>query len=904
MDQKILNAIREIVGEEGFSTSPSDLHLYSYDQWPRNMILRLYDEKVGMAPEVIVWPQTVEDVSKIVHLCFLYGIPIIPYGGGSGVCGGVIAPQGGVIIDLKKLNKIIEIDEFSLTALVEGGIIGNHLEKSLNERGFTLGHFPSSIMCSTLGGWVATRSAGQFSSKYGKIEDMVIELEVVLPNGIVTRVDRHYSNPNFCGLFLGSEGTLCVIVKARLQIHPLPQAKRVAAFRFVDVFHGVEAMRSIMQKGLRPAVMRLYDPLDSLISGLSVLKEEEKIKERRILSKIKTLSLKDLLSSLTNPALKYFLMFPEFFQRPLSYLPLSCILIMGFEGDKDRAKKDLEIATELCAGAEAQPLGPKPAEYWYSHRYDVSFKLTKVFAQNAFAETIEVAGLWRDVMNIYKEIKEALIGRVAVMAHFSHAYREGCAIYFTIAGFSDSKHGMLDLYDWAVRTCITKAIKTGATISHHHGIGYMKRPYILEEYRGGEKLYWALKETIDPSGIMNPRKVYPPFMPIAYKQPAKNRETDSEKFNQLVSWQFHLKMPREIEPEVPEDISELLVVTQESGHRFVCQSMDARENGTLKIELSRLDSILEFDPISGTVTVQAGLKVRQLENYLREKGFTLGFVPRSKRSLSIGEYVSMATPYEGSPLYGNIIQNCLGLSAILPDGSNFCVRPAPRRSVGPDLMSYFIGGQGRYGIITAVCLRIFPLPVVREALAYGLDDPVVAMSAVRTLLVREAQPEWVLIVIRAPSDQKNRKRVRVVMQFGGTRESVSGDMAIVRSIIEPLGAIPEPVRTEDRMVDTGTRVPSIESFLPLNKVIELTERIGSLNDLSCPEVHITDIVPHGATFRLLLRKDSHAFPSDISKELSNMKMSISLIDIAQGLKRILDPAGILNPIAVEDEEKR
>ncbi len=213
--------------EGRISTSIVHRFAYSRDLWPLKLI-ELQEFILPELPDVVVWVKDVREVIKVLKLCNENKIPVIPYGGGSGVCGGTVPLKGGVILDMKLMNKIRALKESSLLVEVEAGANGERFERWLNKRGYTLGHFPSSIYCSTVGGWVSTRSAGQASTLYGKIEDMVAALEVVLPDGTVIRTKetpRGATGPDLKSLFIGSEGILGVITSVVLKILPLaPQA--------------------------------------------------------------------------------------------------------------------------------------------------------------------------------------------------------------------------------------------------------------------------------------------------------------------------------------------------------------------------------------------------------------------------------------------------------------------------------------------------------------------------------------------------------------------------------------------------------------------------------------------------------------------------------------------------------
>lgn len=911
IDDATLSRLRAAAGEDGVSVRPADLDDASSDQWPRLGVLRLSRSAPDWRPEAVVWPRDEGAVAAVLRTCRDAGIPVVPRGGGSGVCGGAVPVAGGVVLDLTRMNRLLAVDDLSMTAVVEAGMYGKAFEDALNARGYTLGHAPSSLAVSTVGGWVATRSAGQHSSRYGKIEDLVVGMDVVLSDGTSLALDstlEHRDAPELTQLFLGSEGTLGVVVRVRLRIFPRPQARRMVAFRFMELEMGLEAMRNMLQAGLRPSILHLYDPIETLVHDYSEAEagENDPLEEQAgflegALRRLVRGELPSMSREVSTRMLRHVLANPILSMPLLDRLPLSSLMVLGFEGDERRTRFDLAEATELALRATGRDLGPSPAEHWTRHqRYASSYRLTQVFGRGAFTDTVEVSGLWRDLAGIYRSVRSAMSSRVIVMASFAHAYREGCACYFTAVGEQSNPRRLLDLYDWCIPTGLSAALSAGASLSHHHGIGMMKRAYTPEEFRGGSRLFWSAKRAVDPACIMNPQKVYSGTVPLVRADLVPQLvHSDS---SSLLQWDPPGGAPAEFMPEVPEELPEILAMARQHEWTLSCQTGEVPASGVgrrsksgrpIRLRLDRLDQVVDMDPVSGTVTVQAGLTVLQVENYLRERGYTLGFVPRRLLGLTVGDYLAGASPGAGSPKYGTVRENCIGLSAILADGTQFSARPAPRRAAGPDLLHCFIGARGRYGVITAVCFRVFPIPTVREAVAFGIDDPLTAISAVRTILIREALPEWVLLVVRAPSGTGHRKRVRVVLQLGGTRSAVSADLEIIREIMAPLGLEPEPIRTEERMVPPSRRFPFLERFQPMDALMEAAKYLRTGGE-ACPEAHVTHVSIQGATLRLLLRDEGHQFPSELEAQLRGEAPDPVRTQLAELLKAELDPDGILN----------
>lgn len=504
-DKELYSALSRILEPARVSCSEADRISYGRDLWPLGTI-RIQHGELPYHPDLIVWPQNTREVSEILRLARERRIPVIPFGGGSGVCGGTLPLKGGMIVDCKRMSKILRIDELSLTVSAESGIIGEDLERELNRKGYTTGHFPSSMYCSTLGGWVATRSAGQLSAKYGKIEDMVVSLQVVLPGGEVLETKttpRTSTGPDFNQIFIGSEGTLGLITRATIKIHPYPQSRRFRGFLFKNVPAGLEAIRKIMQKGLRPAAVRLYDELDTLmvVSG-KVKATSANSRDKKEKGKISSFG-PEMLKRAERVALTH----PSIIDKLTGLLPESCLLVLTFEGAEEMTEVEERLAVDICRAGGGEDQGAEPAERWWKERYKVSYSMSTVFALDSFVDTIEVATTWDRLERLYFAMREAVSRYALVMAHFSHAYHEGCSIYFTFAASAKGKEKKVELYQKIWDAAMDLCVKEGATISHHHGVGYLKAPWMGQEHGEAMRIYRSLKAAIDPENIMNPGKM-------------------------------------------------------------------------------------------------------------------------------------------------------------------------------------------------------------------------------------------------------------------------------------------------------------------------------------------------------------------------------------------------------------
>jgi alkyldihydroxyacetonephosphate synthase len=468
-NEMIRSELEEVVGQHFISVDKNDKLVYSTDwSWMPQMWLDR-GQKLR-TPDYIVHPASAEEISAILQIANNYRIPVIPFGGGSGTQGGTLPIYGGIIIDLKRLDKIIEIDEKSLTVTAEAGVILTHLEWVLNEKGFTLPHYPASANCATLGGCLAPRGTGTISTKYGKAEDMVLSMEVVLPTGEIIHtpiVPQHASGPDFFRLFLGSEGTLGVITKATMQIDYLPETRLLRALLFDDLNNAIEAGREIMTRRLDPFVIRLYDH-DSTRSRV---------------------------------------------KKILGYELDGAYMVMGYDGDPDLASLQERKALEICDKYGARDLGREPGEKWWEHRYDFyyppqSLKLPWMYG------TTETVTTYDKIENLYWSEKKAVEEGyqdwdVKFIGHFSHWFHWGVMLYcrFIIENPPEDPEDALRLHNRVWNSAMTTVLENGGMINEHHGVGLKLSRYMSRQYGDAWPLLLRLKKTIDPNGIMNPGKV-------------------------------------------------------------------------------------------------------------------------------------------------------------------------------------------------------------------------------------------------------------------------------------------------------------------------------------------------------------------------------------------------------------
>ena len=329
MFDMVLFELRDAVGDEYVSIKESDKIAYSVDYY---WVPELWHDRglKGPAPDYIVFPESSEEISKIMVIANEYRIPVTIWGGGGGSQGGAIAVAGGILIDMKRLNRIYDIDLGSMTVEAGSGIIIQHLEDELEKYGVSTMHVPASSFCSTVGGFIMHRGTGVLSTRYGKMEDMIVSMEVVLPDGRIINtlpVPKTASGPDLNQVFIGSEGTLGIVTRATITIKKLPEVRLFQAFLFKDLTGGLEAGRKLVTGGLKPSVVRLYDEAETR----SLLK--------RVLG----------------------------IDREGAYL------LYAIEGYKDVAEIEFRRAAQLCIAEGGEDLGSKPGEEWWKINISFSF---------------------------------------------------------------------------------------------------------------------------------------------------------------------------------------------------------------------------------------------------------------------------------------------------------------------------------------------------------------------------------------------------------------------------------------------------------------------------------------------------------------------------------------------------
>ncbi|MDP7027960.1 MAG: FAD-binding oxidoreductase [Candidatus Marinimicrobia bacterium] len=456
--------------------------------------LNILTNKNLIVPDFVLYPESEKDVSHILKQSEENGVAIMTFSGGTNVteCFSIEGNRKWVCaLNMQRMNKVLEIDDISLTATFECGIYGPKLEKCLNDKGFTMGHFPQSFEFSTLGGWIATRSAGQESGKYGKIEDMILGLKAVTPNNTIENRDypKHAMGIDVFPLFVGSEGTLGVIVQAKMKIHQLPQSNNWVVALFKDFESGSKALRTMVQSGKHPAICRLSDH-----------------------SETKMLSL--LSNSEPNGLKKHFQNFMKSYLSKKGY-DKPCMLMLKFIYNHTNYTTDIKQVKKLLKANDATILPAYVSTNWEDKRFSLPYLRETLIQHRILIDMFETSTYWKNLMPLYSNIKNALDQKSdyfrnggIIFCHISHIYNTGASLYFTLMTSQEKGN---ELQQWNnIKEIVTSAIYDGGgAISHHHGIGKAHRKWYNQQLNIDERsLMQAIKSYLDPNDILNPGKLF------------------------------------------------------------------------------------------------------------------------------------------------------------------------------------------------------------------------------------------------------------------------------------------------------------------------------------------------------------------------------------------------------------
>ncbi len=498
LTKKDIASLLSIVSDEKVHTSDRSRIINTYGKSYRDL-LRIRKKNFDTVPDAVVFPDSEDIVQKILTWAVENNIAIVPRGGVTSVVGGVETMCGDknravIVLNLRFLNKILHINTTSLVADVEAGIYGPDLEDALGRKGLTLGHFPESFEYSTLGGWIAARSAGQQSTLYGKIEEMVESLRVVTPGGIIQTINVPASadGPELKRMLIGSEGIYGIITRVRIKVKPIPEEKYYTAYLVPSFEEGTEICRRIIQSGMKPAAIRLSDEDETEFAFSLLITKMPSVKNMVLKTGRRWLERK-------------------------GYLPgKRAFLLLGFEGTKTDVAHERKKLRSFVSKYKVLHLGKSAGNRWYKQRFANPYRRDALLDHGIMVDTLETATEWDSIKPLYDAVIKSItrayddLGIKGIaMGHLSHMYSTGSSLYFILLA---SPHPDKELEEWQIikRAASMAIVEYGGVISHHHGVGLDHKQW-LEPTIGSEsiQLLRALKFQIDPENILNPEKLLP-----------------------------------------------------------------------------------------------------------------------------------------------------------------------------------------------------------------------------------------------------------------------------------------------------------------------------------------------------------------------------------------------------------
>ncbi|MFI7447766.1 FAD-binding oxidoreductase [Nonomuraea sp. NPDC049714] len=470
LEPRQIRALTDLVGAEHVLTSDEARVRHTRGKsTPDLMRIRAGDG--ADAPDAVVLPGAHDEVTRLLRLCAAERVAVVPFGGGTSVVGGLAASRAGftrvVCLDLSRMDRLVDVDTESMIATFEPGVRAPEAERLLAAHGLTLGHFPQSYEYATLGGFAAARSSGQASAGYGRFDDMVVGLTVATPAGSLDlgRAPKSAAGPDLRQLVLGSEGAFGVITGLRLRVRRLPAERLYEGWRLPGFQAGAAALRALAQDGPPPTVLRLSDETETMI-GLA---------------------------------------------RPdaIGGGDPGCLVITGYEGSRVAERR--AAASAVLSGHGGEPLGAEPGEAWARGRFSAPYLRDSLLAAGATVETLETACFWAGLPRLYDAVRLAMLGSLGsplVMCHISHVYETGASLYFTVVTAQDADP--LAQWERAKAAANEAIVGAGGTISHHHGVGRDHRDaYATEIGPLGTAILRAVKNEVDPTGILNPGVLIP-----------------------------------------------------------------------------------------------------------------------------------------------------------------------------------------------------------------------------------------------------------------------------------------------------------------------------------------------------------------------------------------------------------
>jgi alkyldihydroxyacetonephosphate synthase len=452
-------------------------------------LLRRREGDASDAPDAVVLPGTTEETAALLAACSELGVVVVPFGGGTSVVGGLAGvdpdDRPSVAVDLGRMSSVRSLDVPSSLVTVGPGMRGPALEEELSREGLTFGHLPQSWEFATLGGYAATRSAGQNSTGVGRFDELVTGLTLATPSGVLElgHPPATAAGPNLLGVALGSEGTLGVITELTLRVRPQPASRSYEGWSFRTWPAGLAALQQLARHDLLPDIVRLSDQDETKANLLMAAGTGAKA----LRGSLKTRGHGE-----------------------------GCLLVLGWEGLPSLVRTRMKAAASVLRDAGAIRLGRRVGESWKSHRFSGPYLRDKLMDAGLLVETLETAATWSTLPTVYDAVRRALREsltrdgrRPLIMSHVSHGYATGASLYVTVLADRDDD---LPIQQWltAKRAATDALLGAGGTLTHHHAVGADHRPWMEREIGPlGVEVLRAVKERLDPQGICNPGVLLP-----------------------------------------------------------------------------------------------------------------------------------------------------------------------------------------------------------------------------------------------------------------------------------------------------------------------------------------------------------------------------------------------------------
>ncbi len=496
LDPALRDALADAVGDEHLSVDDLDRVVHARGKSIRDLILQRRGD-LARIPDVVARPGDEEAVSALLRAALDADAVVIPFGGGTSISGSLEPPPDEartvISVDMSRLDRVLEVDPDSRLARVQAGVFGPSLEEQLGARGFTMGHFPDSFTHSTLGGWIATRSSGMQSDRYGDIADITRGLRVVTPSGtLVTRpVPSTSTGPSIREMILGSEGRLGIITEATVQVRPIPERRVILGYLFPTFDAGLAAMQEIAASEASVSVTRVSDAPETQFSFATrkASSRADRVQSRALttfLRRVKGFALEEM-----------------------------CLSFIGYEGTSDHVSEQRRIVGRIVGRHGGLCIGSSPGELYDQKKFDTPYIRDFLLDRGAAADVSETAAPWSALRTVYDNTRTAALDAFArigvrgyVMCHLSHSYHSGACLYFTFAFEPTAAGDMLEQYDVVKRAVQQAFVDNGATLSHHHAVGTEHAEWLEEDVsRSGVMMLEALFGGTDPGRNLNPGKI-------------------------------------------------------------------------------------------------------------------------------------------------------------------------------------------------------------------------------------------------------------------------------------------------------------------------------------------------------------------------------------------------------------